>query len=137
MAGWQAIGHFRRRLGLAAFAYVAAHFVVWSVLDNGLDLAGIAEDIAKRPFVTVGFAAFLLLIPLAATSTRSAVRRLGRRWIALHRLVYVAAGLGVVHFWWLVKKDVREPMIYAAILAALFATRLWPARRRQRKTASA
>jgi sulfoxide reductase heme-binding subunit YedZ len=110
------------------------------VLDNGLDLAAIGEDIAERPYVTVGFAAFLLLAPLAATSTRASVRRLGKRWVDLHRLVYVAAALAVVHFWWLVKKDVSAPLAHAAVLAALLAARVIARRRQdggQRGTVSA
>jgi methionine sulfoxide reductase heme-binding subunit len=125
LTGWHAIASQRRTLGLAAFAYVVTHFFTWSVLDNGLDWASIAEDIGKRPFVTVGFTAFVLLIPLALTSTRASIRRLGKRWVALHRLVYVAAALGVLHFFWLVKKDLRPPLVYAAVLAALFGMRVW------------
>ena len=125
LTGWQAIATQRRTLGLFAFAYASAHFLTWSVLDNGLDVAAIVEDIAERPFVTVGFAAFVLLIPLAATSTRASIRRLGKRWITLHRLVYVAAALGVVHFFWLVKKDLRPPLVYAAVLALLLGARVW------------
>ena len=125
LAGWQAIGTQRRTLGLFAFAYVALHFFTWSVLDNGLDWASILEDIGKRPFVTVGFIAFVLLIPLAATSTRASIKRLGKRWVTLHRLVYVAAALGVLHFFWLVKKDLRPPLVYAAVLALLLGLRIW------------
>ena len=122
---WQAIATQRRTLGLFAFAYVAVHFFTWSVLDNGLEWASISEDIAKRPFVTVGFTAFVLLIPLAATSTRASIKRLGKRWIKLHRLVYVTAALGVLHFFWLVKKDLRPPLVYAAVLAVLLGVRVW------------
>jgi sulfoxide reductase heme-binding subunit YedZ len=100
------------------------------VLDNGLDLAGIAEDIAERPFVTAGFTAFVLMIPLALTSTRASIRRLGKRWVTLHRLVYAAAALGVLHFLWLVKKDLREPLVYGAVLAVLLLARAVPAARR-------
>ena len=125
IAGWQAIATQRRTLGLFAFAYVAAHFLTWSVLDNGLEWASIIEDIAKRPFVTVGFTAFVLLMPLAATSTRASIKRLGKRWIKLHQLVYVAATLGVLHFFWLVKKDLRPPLVYAAVLAVLLGVRIW------------
>jgi len=124
LAGWHAIAAQRRTLGLFAFGYATAHFLTWSVLDNGLDFAAIIEDIGKRPFVTVGFTAFVLLIPLALTSTRASIRRLGKRWITLHRLVYVAAALGVVHFFWLVKKDLRPPLVYAAVLAALLGVRV-------------
>ena len=122
---WQAIATQRRTLGLFAFAYASAHFFTWSVLDNGLEWASISEDIAKRPFVTVGFTAFVLLIPLAATSTRASIKRLGKRWIKLHRLVYVTAALGVLHFFWLVKKDLRPPLVYAAVLAVLLGVRVW------------
>jgi len=124
--GFAAIAPFRRRLGLFAFAYVVAHFVIWSVVDNGLDWPQLLEDIGKRPFVTVGFAAFVLLVPLALTSTRASIRRLGKRWVALHRLVYPAAVLAAVHYVWLVKKDVVPPLRYAAVLALLLAWRLWP-----------
>lgn len=125
LAGWHWIASQRRTLGLFAFAYVAAHFFTWSVLDNGLDWASILEDIGKRPFVTVGFSAFVLLIPLALTSTRASIRRLGKRWVKVHRLVYVAAALGVLHFFWLVKKDLRPPLVYAAVLAVLVGMRIW------------
>jgi sulfoxide reductase heme-binding subunit YedZ len=129
LSGWQEIARHRRRIGLAAFAYATAHFGVWAVVDNGLELAVIAEDIAERPFVTVGFAAFVLMIPLAATSTRASIRRLGKRWVTLHRLVYVSAVLAVVHFWWLVKKDLREPIIHAVVLACLLGVRVIATRR--------
>ncbi len=125
LTGWQAIATQRRKLGLFAFAYVAVHFFIWSVLDNGLEWASIAEDIGKRPFVTAGFTAFVLLIPLAVTSTRASIKRLGKRWIKLHQLVYVAATLGVLHFLWLVKKDLRPPLVYAAMLAVLLGVRIW------------
>jgi sulfoxide reductase heme-binding subunit YedZ len=125
LTGWQRVASQRRTLGLFAFGYATAHFLTWSVLDNGLDLPGIVEDIAERPFVTVGFAAFVLTIPLALTSTRASIKRLGKRWSTLHRLVYVAAALGVLHFFWLVKKDLTPPLIYAAVLAVLLGLRLW------------
>ena len=125
LTGWQAIGTQRRTLGLFAFGYASAHFLTWSVLDNGLDFTAIIEDIGKRPFVTVGFTAFVLLIPLAATSTRASIKRLGKRWIQLHRLIYVVAVLGVFHFFWLVKKDLRPPMGYAVVLALLLGARVW------------
>lgn len=124
--GFRAIAPFRRRLGLLAFAYAVAHFSIWAVLDTGLDPRVLVDDVVERPFVTVGFAAFLLLVPLAATSTRASVRRLGKRWIALHRLIYPAAALVVLHYFWLVKKDLASPLRYAAVLAVLLAIRLWP-----------
>jgi sulfoxide reductase heme-binding subunit YedZ len=126
----------RRMLGLFAFFYACLHFTTYVWLDQFFDLGDIAKDVAKRPFITIGFAAFVLLLPLAATSTNAMVRRLGaRRWQNLHRLVYVIATLGVAHFWWLVKKDVTEPLWFAALLAALLAWRLAHARR-QRRVAS-
>ena len=115
---------FRRMLGLFAFFYVLMHFLTYAGLDQRFDLPVIFEDIAERPFITVGFTAFLLLIPLAVTSTNAMMKRLGRRWQKLHRLVYVIAVLGVVHFYWQVKLDTLEPLIYAAILAALLGYRL-------------
>jgi sulfoxide reductase heme-binding subunit YedZ len=120
----------RRMLGLYAFTYLALHFLTWFVLDQWADLADIAADIAKRPYITVGFAAFLLLVPLAVTSTRGWMRRLGGRWHRLHRLVYPAAILGCTHFWWQLKAGWLEPAVYAAVLAVLLGWRAWRARRR-------
>lgn len=114
---------FRRMLGLFAFAYAALHFTNYLLLDRALDLAEIVPDIVKRPFITIGVIALLLLVPLAATSTAAARRRLGARWQVLHRLVYPIALLGCWHFWWQVKKDVTEPAVYAAILAILLLAR--------------
>lgn len=130
LTGWQVLGRFRRRLGIAAFGYACVHFSLWAGFDNGLDPVAIGEDIVERPYVTAGFAAFLLLLPLVVTSTRGWGRRLGRRWITLHRLVYPAAVLAVVHFWWLVKKDVTAPAVHAVVLAALLAARVIPRRGR-------
>jgi len=121
----------RRMLGLFAFTYLCLHFLTWLVLDQWLDLHAIAADIVKRPYITVGFAAFLMLVPLAVTSTAGWMRRLGRRWQRLHRLVYPAAILGCTHFWWQVKADWREPAAYAALLAALLGWRLWRERSRR------
>lgn len=124
LTGWAALLRLRRMLGLAAFAYVLAHFLFYVIVDQGLHLDTLLEDVAKRLFITAGFTAFLLLIPLALTSTRGAMRRLGRRWGQLHRLVYVAALLGCVHYYWQVKADVREPLFYFAALAVLLGWRL-------------
>jgi sulfoxide reductase heme-binding subunit YedZ len=110
---------YRRTFGLLAFAYALLHAATFFALDLGLAFALLAEEIAERPYVTLGFAAFAALVPLAATSTRGWQRRLGRRWLTLHRLAYVAAALAVAHFAWLVKKDLREPLAYAAVLALL------------------
>jgi len=120
----------RRMIGLFAFTYVSLHFLNWLVLDQWLDLQSIAADIVKRPYITVGVAGLLMLVPLAVTSTAGWMRRLGRRWHRIHKLVYPAAVLGCVHFWWQVKADWREPLIYAATLALLLGWRAWRARAR-------
>jgi len=114
---------FRRMLGLFSFTYLALHFLTWLVLDQSLRPAAILADIVKRPYITVGFAALLMLLPLAVTSTQRWMRRLGRRWHRLHQLIYPAAILGCVHFWWQVKADWREPLVYAVALAGLLAWR--------------
>ena len=119
----------RRMLGLYAFFYVLLHFLTWLLLDQGLYWSIILEDIAKRPFITIGFLAFVLLIPLAVTSTNGMMRRLGKRWKSLHRLVYVITLLGVWHYWWQVKADIREPAIYLGITAVLLGWRIWKQRR--------
>ena len=116
----------RRMLGLFVFAYAFGHLLSYVWLDQSFDWSSIARDILDRPFITVGFSAFVLLIPLAATSNSFALRRLGgRRWQALHRSSYGIAVLGVVHFWWLVKAGVFTPLIYALVLAALLGLRAW------------
>ncbi len=115
----------RRMVGLFAFFYLMLHFMTYMVLDASLDLAYIVEDVADRLYITAGFAAFVMLVPLAATSTNAMVRRLGPiRWRRLHRLVYAAGICGALHYLWLVKADVREPLVYAGILAALLTARL-------------
>lgn len=113
----------RRMLGLFAFTYLALHFLTWLVLDQSLRWPAIVADVVKRPYITLGFCALLALTPLAVTSTDGWMRRLGRRWHRLHRLIYPAAVLGCVHFWWQVKADWREPAICAAWLALLLAWR--------------
>jgi sulfoxide reductase heme-binding subunit YedZ len=123
-------------LGLFAFFYAAVHFTVYLVLDLELNWSTLGADIAKRPYITIGFTALLLLIPLATTSTNGMMRRLGRRWTSLHRLVYVIAILGVWHFYWQVKRDVREPLIYAGILALLLLYRVLRARSAPRVAAN-
>ena len=120
--GW--LLRFRRMLGLFAFFYAALHLAVYLVLDRELAWSEIVTDLSKRPYIMVGFAAFVLLVPLAVTSTRGWVKRLGRRWQLLHRSVYLIAILGVLHFLWLVKADLLEPLIYAAVLAGLLAFRV-------------
>ena len=116
---------FRRMLGLFAFTYVSLHFLTYIGPDQSFDLGGMWKDVAKRPFVTVGFLGFIFLIPLALTSTKGWIRRLGgRNWQALHRLIYVTALCGVIHYYWLVKSDHRLPLLYGAILAVLLLYRL-------------
>lgn len=134
----------RRMLGLFAFTYVLLHFLTWLILDQGLFLPdsgfswnSIIKDIAKRPYITIGFIALLMLIPLAITSTNSMMRRLGKRWQQLHKLVYVIAVLGVWHFYWQVKKDIREPLVYAAIVALLLGWRWWRARKKATQSLTA
>ena len=124
--GWNSLIKFRRMLGLFAFFYGSLHFLTYLVLDQFFDIDAIVADIVKRPFITVGFTAFVLMIPLAATSTAGWIRRLGgKRWNLLHKLAYVSAAAGVVHYWWLVKSDISRPARYGAIVAVLLATRVW------------
>lgn len=125
ITGWNWLTRFRRMLGLFAFFYVLMHFLVWLILDQGMLLSAIGEDIFERPFVTIGFASLLILLALAATSTTAIRRRMGRTWQKLHNGVYLAAILGVWHYWWQVKLDASEPAIYAAILALLLGYRIW------------
>jgi methionine sulfoxide reductase heme-binding subunit len=116
---------FRRMLGLFAFFYACLHFLIWFVLDKFFDWGEIAKDVVKRPFITAGFTAFVLLIPLAVTSTKGWIRRMGgKRWQMLHRLIYVSGVAGVVHYYWLVKSDIRLPVMYGVIIAVLLAYRL-------------
>jgi sulfoxide reductase heme-binding subunit YedZ len=124
LTGWASLVRFRRMLGLFAFFYASLHLTAYLVLDRALVWHEVLADILKRPYVMVGFAAFVLLIPLAVTSTRGWVRRLGRRWQTLHRSIYLIGVLGVLHFLWLVKADLREPLIYASLLALLLAFRV-------------
>jgi sulfoxide reductase heme-binding subunit YedZ len=147
MTGWQSAIRFRRMVGLFAFFYGALHLLTYIVFDRlaGLDVTGrnvsalvralagaVGDDILKRPFIALGFTAFMLMVPLAATSTASMIRRLGgRRWRALHRLMYVSCIGGVLHYWWLVRADVRRPMNYGAVIALLLVLRVyWAGRSR-------
>jgi sulfoxide reductase heme-binding subunit YedZ len=123
LTGWNWLTRFRRMLGLFTFFYVLMHFLTWLILDQGLLWSAIVEDIAERPFITIGAVALLLLTALAVTSTNGMRRRLGRRWQTLHNAVYVIGVLGVWHFWWQVKLDTLEPLIYAVILTALLGYR--------------
>lgn len=138
LTGWAVLLRHRRLLGLTAASYALMHLLVYAVLDQGLLWSQIVEDILKRPFITVGMAAFVLLLPLAATSFDAAIRRLGaRRWQALHRLVYLATGLAVLHFWWKVKADTAEPAIYLAVFVLLLAARFVAPRHRTPRRPSA
>ena len=132
LLGMPELIRFRRMVGLFAFFYVAVHFSIYLVLDQRLSLTGMWDDVAKRKYITVGFTGFMLLLALAITSTAGWIRRLGgKRWQALHRLVYVAAVCGVIHYYWLVKSDVRWPLFYGAVFALLLLWRLgdWLLRR--------
>lgn len=125
MTGWNWLLRLRRMLGLFAFFYGVVHFTSYISFDHVFDAVAILKDVVKRPFITVGFTTLLLLVPLAVTSTNAMVRRLGaKNWRALHRLIYPIAALAVLHFWWMVKKDITEPAIYASILALLLGYRL-------------
>ena len=132
LTGWNALIKIRRPLGLFAFFYAVLHFSVWMVLDLNFRLEWVWEDIVERPYITVGFTALVLLTPLAVTSTKGWIRRLGKRWATLHRLAYVATGLGLVHFYWLVKADVRLPLLLIAIFVVLMGFRVarWVEKRR-------
>jgi len=137
LTGQPQLVRLRRMLGLFTFFYVVLHFTIYLVLDLELNFRTLGTDIAKRPYITIGFTGLLLLIPLAVTSTNGMMRRLGRRWQSLHRLVYAIAILGVWHFYWQVKRDVREPLIYAGILGILLGYRLLRARTRRRASVAA
>jgi methionine sulfoxide reductase heme-binding subunit len=115
----------RRMLGLFAFFYACLHLSTWVILDWFFDFASMASDVIDRPFITLGMTTFLLLLPLAVTSTAGMIRRLGKRWLQLHRLVYLAAITAVVHFWWVVKADFREPRLWALALSVLLGFRAW------------
>ena len=128
-SGIAAIARFRRMLGLFAYFYVCCHFLVWFVFDHSLDVNDMIEDILDRPYITLGFCSFMLMAPLAITSNQVMIRKLGRSWNRLHRLVYPVAILGVLHFLWLVKADYLEPGIYALILLLLLLHRIDPLKR--------
>lgn len=126
LAGWQWPVRLRRMLGLFAFFYGCLHFSMYLVVDQFFDWEGIAKDIIKRPYITVGFPSFVLMLPLAITSSDGMIRRLGgKRWRQLHRLAYICAIGGVVHYWWLVKKDLTNPITFAALLSVLLGLRLF------------
>ena len=131
LTGWNPAIRLRRPLGLFAFAYAFTHFTIWFAFYNVFDVGRMIADVAERPYITVGFTAFLILIPLAVTSTKGWIRKLGKRWNAVHQGIYLAAMLGVVHFYWLVKADTRLPILLGVCLLVLLALRVRaPARRR-------
>jgi sulfoxide reductase heme-binding subunit YedZ len=125
LTGWNQVVRLRRMLGLFAFFYATLHMLTWVIFIHFFDIDFMIEDVTMRPFITVGMTVFLILFVLALTSNRFAVRRLGRRWQTLHRLVYVAAIGGVIHFWWLVKADTTEPIRWAAAVGVLLGLRAW------------
>ncbi len=132
---WNWLSRFRRMLGLFTFFYAFMHFAAWFVLDREMRLNDIIEDLTERPFITLGFIAVVLLTALAVTSFTAIRRRMGRRWQALHNMIYVIGILGVWHYWWQVKKDITEPLIYAAILSILLGVRaIWRWRRQVQVT---
>jgi len=128
---WNRLFSYRRMFGLFCFFYIFLHFLIYLVFDHYFDLRSIIEDIIERPYITVGFSGFVLLIPLAITSFNAIQRKMGRTWTKLHRLVYLIAILGVIHFWWLVKADILEPLIYGIILTLLLAIRFYYYRKRK------
>lgn len=140
VTGWNWLAKHRRTLGLFAFAYVSLHLLTWALLDVQVGIsefvgwADVKKDIFKRPFITIGMTAFMLMIPLAVTSTKKMIARLGKNWRRLHRLAYVVPVLGVIHYWMAVKLDITEPAIYGLVLAALL---LWRAREARLAKASA
>ncbi|HEX9143069.1 MAG TPA: protein-methionine-sulfoxide reductase heme-binding subunit MsrQ [Candidatus Binatia bacterium] len=121
---WNGLVKYRRMLGLFAFFYAALHFTTFLVLDHFFDFNAILKDIMKRPYVTAGFTGFVLMIPLVITSTAGMIRRLGKRWQQLHRLIYITAAAGVIHFYWLVKADIRRPVQYGFVLILLLGYRV-------------
>lgn len=126
LSGWTWLIKLRRMAGLFAFFYATLHFITYIWLDQFFDLSAMYKDVIKRPFITIGFAAFVLLIPLALTSTNAMMKKMGgKNWQLLHRLVYTIALFGVLHYWWLVKKDLTQPIIYSSVLAVLLGYRLW------------
>lgn len=133
LTGWNGLIRYRRLVGLWAFTYALLHFLVWGLFDHQFSLATIVEDVVERPFITVGFTAFLILVALAVTSPKAMVRRLGgKRWQRLHRLIYVAAGLGVLHYLWGVKVITAKPVAFAVMLGILLAARFVPRERKRR-----
>jgi len=123
--GWNWLQRYRRSFGLIAFTYAVLHLLTYAILDVEIDWQIMVEDVTKRWYITIGMTAFVLLLALAITSTRGWIKRLGKRWVQLHRAVYAIVVLGTIHFWMSVKADVREPALYALIFAGLLGYRLW------------
>ena len=134
LTGWNDLAPLRRPLGLFAFFYLTTHFLWYAVVDEGLAFEFIVEDVIERPYILAGFTAWLMLIPLAITSTKGWIRRLKKNWQKLHRLVYVATGLGVLHFYWQVKADTYWPLVATTVLVALMLLRIRRARRPSRRS---
>ena len=138
LSGWGGLASYRRPLGLFAFFYATVHLAVFAGLDLELDFGDVGREIVKRPYITLGFASWLMLVPLAVTSTKGWIRRLGgRRWNRLHRLVYAVAVLATIHYFWSQKKDVTEPLLFTAVLAPLLAYRVWTTLAKRRALARA
>ena len=135
-SGAVAVTRYRRMFGLYAFFYLCCHFLIWFVADHSMSISGMIEDIVKRPYITLGFSALALMVPLAVTSTRAMMVRLGRKWKSLHQLVYLILVLGVLHFLWLTKADYLEPGIYAILAIILLLHRVIPVKRAGAGTAS-
>lgn len=135
LTGWNRLVQYRRMLGLFAFFYASLHLLSYIALDRYFDFSGVWEDTARRPFITVGMLAFLAMVPLAITSTKGWIRRLGRNWQTLHRLMYLSAAAAAVHYLWKVKVMIGSPVYYAAIIAVLLAFRVvWTIRQRRART---
>lgn len=134
-SGWRALFAYRRMLGLFAFFYACMHLLIYLVLDQSFLWSAVIEDVLERPYITLGFSAWLMLLPLAVTSTNSMIRRLGQRWTQIHRLIYPASILVAWHFYWQVKQDIREPLLYAAALSLLLAWRLYKQHKQTRSRA--
>jgi sulfoxide reductase heme-binding subunit YedZ len=127
LSGWNWLVRLRRMLGLYTFFYAALHFLTFLWFDHGFDVAAMWKDVLKRPFITVGFIAFVLLIPLASTSANAMIKRLGRNWARLHRLIYVIAPLAIVHYWWMkaAKNNIGQPLAWGIVVAVLLGMRVW------------
>jgi sulfoxide reductase heme-binding subunit YedZ len=143
LTGWNWLAKHRRTLGLLTFTYASLHLLTWALVDVQIGIsefvgwADIKKDIFKRPFITIGMTCFVLMIPLAVTSTKKMMARLGKSWKKLHRVIYVIAPLAIIHFWMAVKLDVREPAIYGAIVALLLGWRWWESRKSRLRAADA